>query len=55
MTIKPRSVAIIIGVLLVILIAVTSYQRSTASRARAADPNAFPLPLSTGIGPGTTK
>ena len=55
MAIKPRYVALIIGVLLVIAIAVATYRHSTASSARVGDPNAFPLPLDTGVGPGTTK
>ncbi len=47
MTIKPRYVALIIGILLVVLIAVTTYRHSNASRA-VVDPNAPSFPPGTG-------
>jgi heme/copper-type cytochrome/quinol oxidase subunit 2 len=48
---KPRYVAVVIGVLLIVVIAVATYRRS-ASQAPTANPNASTVPLTTGTGPG---
>lgn len=54
MRIKPGYVALLLGVLIVLVLAISLKQHSSPASAPATAPT-FPMQLNNDIGPGTTK